>query len=104
MDLSACVASIVRDHVVHVVVEVCAAVEVTANVLTVAARKVSVSGKLAVALLVSSESGLSMRYMHGRKPLSHSQIIIIAVLLCRPAIKIMTLSLSMLSLYSSRNV
>ena len=45
-------APIVRDLVVHVVVEVCATVKVTANVLTVTARKVSVSGKLALVLLV----------------------------------------------------
>ena len=37
-----------RDLVVHVVVEVCATVEVTANVLTVTARRVSVSGELAL--------------------------------------------------------
>ena len=45
-------APIVRDLVVHVVVEVCATVEVTANVLTVTARRVSVSEKLALVLLV----------------------------------------------------
>ena len=45
-------AQTVRDLVVHVVVEVCATVEVTANVLTVTARKVSVSGELAVVLQV----------------------------------------------------
>ena len=45
-------AQTVRDLVVHVVVEVCATVEVTANVLTVTARKVSVSRELAVVLQV----------------------------------------------------
>ena len=37
--LSASVAQTVRDLVVHVVVEVCATVEVTANVLTANARR-----------------------------------------------------------------
>ena len=41
-----------RDLVVRVVVEVCAAVAGTANVLIVTARRVFVSGGLAVVLLV----------------------------------------------------
>ena len=58
MDLIASVAQIVRDLVVHAVVEVCATVEVTANVLTVIAKRESVLRKQAAAQLVGSECSL----------------------------------------------